>query len=359
MDVSLFDYDLPSELIAQHPPAERGDSRMLVLARADGTIAHRSFRDLPEYLRAGDCLVINETRVIPARLNGRRRPTGGRVELLLLRAIADKRWEALARPARRLRPGTVCDFGEHGELQATVMEYAGEGRVIAELECEGDLLATLDRVGAVPLPPYIRQGHAEDADKQRYQTVYARHPGAVAAPTAGLHFDEAMFNTLAEAGVGTARITLHVGLGTFRPVEAERVEDHVMHSEFYEVGEAAAQAINAARRAGGRIVAVGTTSVRTLETVAARDGAVAAHDGAVAAEDGTVSAASGWTNLFITPGYRFRVVDGLLTNFHLPRSTLLMMVSAFGGRDSVLRAYAEAAESRYRFYSYGDCMFLV
>jgi len=345
MDVALFDYDLPPELIAQHPPPERGDSRMLVLSRADGTIAHRSFRDLPQYLRAGDCLVINETRVIPARLLGRRRPTGGRVELLLLRAIGDKRWEALARPARRLRPGTTCDFGEHGELQATVTEYAGEGRVIADLECEGDLLATLDRVGAVPLPPYIRKGIAQSADKQRYQTVYARHPGAVAAPTAGLHFDEAMFHTLAEVGVRTARVTLHVGLGTFRPVEAQRVEDHVMHAEFYEVREGAARAINAARREGGRVIAVGTTSVRTLETVAG--------------DDGTIAAGSGWTNLFITPGYRFRAVDGLLTNFHLPRSTLLMMVSAFGGRESISRAYAEATERRYRFYSYGDCMLLV
>ena len=345
MEVSLFDYDLPSELIAQHPPTERGDSRMLVLSRADGAIVHRSFPDLPEYLRPGDCLVVNETRVIPARLNGRRRPTGGRVELLLLRAVDGKRWEALARPARRLRPGTVCDFGEHGELQATVTEYAGEGRVIADLECEGDLLATLDRVGAVPLPPYIRKGVAETADKQRYQTVYARQPGAVAAPTAGLHFGDAMFRILADAGVGTARVTLHVGLGTFRPVEAERVEDHVMHAEFYEVGEGAAQAINSARAAGGRIVAVGTTSVRTLETVAA--------------EDGTVCPGSGWTSLFITPGYRFRAVDALLTNFHLPRSTLLMMVSAFGGRENVLRAYVEATQQSYRFYSYGDCMFLV
>jgi S-adenosylmethionine:tRNA ribosyltransferase-isomerase len=344
MDVSLFDYHLPPDLIAQHPPAERGDSRMLVLSRAGGTIAHRSFRDLPEYLRPGDCLVINETQVIPARLLGRRRPTAGRVELLLLRALADRRWEALARPARRLRPGTTCDFGENEELQATVVEYAGEGRVIVDLECEGDLLAALDRVGAVPLPPYIRGGKAELADKQRYQTVYAREPGAVAAPTAGLHFDEAMFRALEAIGVATARVTLHVGLGTFRPVEAERVEDHAMHAEFYEVGEGAAATINAARAAGGRIVAVGTTSVRTLETVAD--------------EHGEVVAGSGWTQLFITPGYRFRAVDAMLTNFHLPRSTLLMMVSAFAGREIVLRAYAEATEMRYRFYSYGDCMLL-
>ncbi len=354
MRVNLFDYDLPTELIAQQPLAQRSASRMLVLHRDDGAIEHRRFTDLPEYLAAQDCAVINQTRVIPARLLGRR-STGGQVELLLLEALGNGRWEVLARPAGRLSVGERIDFS--GEITAIIAEKLSQGRDVVSLECPGELMAALTRVGLTPLPPYIHRDQAppdeassqqqsqEAADRDRYQTIYAREPGAVAAPTAGLHFDEATLERLAACDVEIARITLHVGLGTFRPVRAENVEEHDMDAERYEVTAEAAQAINACRAAGGRIVAVGTTVVRTLETLADDSGQIARD--------------SGETSLFIYPGYRFRAVDMLLTNFHLPRSTLLMLVSAFAGRERVQSAYQEAIDQRYRFYSYGDCMLIM
>jgi len=352
--VSLFDYDLPTELIAQQPLAERSASRMLVLHRDDGAIEHRQFTDLPEYLASQDCAVINQTRVIPARLLGRR-PTGGQVELLLLEPLGNGRWEVLARPAGRLSTGERIDFS--GEITATVEEGLSQGRGVVSLESRGELMTALNRVGLTPLPPYIhrdqqplseassQQQAQEAADRARYQTVYAQEPGAVAAPTAGLHFDEEMLERLAAHDVEIARITLHVSAATFRPVRVENIEEHQMDMERYQITAEAAQAINACRANAGRIIAVGTTVVRTLETLADDSGQIAAD--------------SGETSLFIYPGYRFRAVDMLLTNFHLPRSTLLMLVSAFAGREQVLAAYQEAVARRYRFYSYGDCMLIV
>lgn len=348
MDVADFDYNLPPELIAQQPLPERVASRMLVLDRCRGTWEHRHFSDLPTYLCPGDCLVVNDTRVLPARLWGQR-ATGGQVELLLLRPREEHVWEALARPAKRLRVGETLDFA--GKLQATVLEKKKEGLVQVRLDYQGELLEVLDETGLTPLPPYIRRPEQqrdsaqERADRERYQTVYAQKPGAVAAPTAGLHFDEPSLQAVRERGVGVVPITLHVGLGTFRPVTVERVEEHRMHAEYYQVGEPAAETINRRRATGGRCVAVGTTVVRTLETLVD--------------ESGTVHAGAGGAELFIYPGYGFRAVDMLLTNFHLPRSTLLMMVSAFAGRELILSAYQEAIAERYRFYSYGDCMLIM
>jgi len=343
MRTSDFDYELPRELIAQYPAERRDESRLLVLPPGGAAPEHRRFRDLPDYLVAGDLVVVNESEVIPARLLGRRRGSGGRVEVFLLREVAESAWEVLARPAARLRAGAVVEFGG-GELRATVTGVGEAGRRIVEFETAGDLESALERNGLVPLPPYIDRA-PEDADRDRYQTVYARVPGAVAAPTAGLHFTEEVFAALEERGVAVARIVLHVGLGTFRPVAAEDPDEHEMEEERYEVSEAAADAVNATRAAGGRIVAVGTTVVRVLESIAGPDGSIAPCEGA--------------TSLFIHPPYRFRCVDVLLTNFHLPRSTLLMLVSAFGRRERVIAAYAEAVRLRYRFYSYGDAMLLL
>lgn len=343
MDVALFDYDLPPELIAQEPLPGRAEARMMVLDRATGDITHERFRDLPRHLRPGDCLVLNDTRVIPARLIGRREG-GGRAEALLLREVEAGMWEALVRPGARLRSGARITFGE-GELAATIVGTAPGGLRTLRLEHQGDLDGLLDRLGQTPLPPYIKRPEPRAEDRERYQTVYARRPGAAAAPTAGLHFDEAALDAVSQAGAARAFITLHVGLGTFQPVTARNVEAHRMHAEWHEISAETAQAINAARDAGGRVLAVGTTCVRALESRAAEDGAVAPG--------------AGMTDLFIYPGYRFRVVDALLTNFHLPRSTLLMMVAAFAGREEVLAAYRAAIAARYRFYSYGDCMLIV
>jgi S-adenosylmethionine:tRNA ribosyltransferase-isomerase len=335
-----FDYDLPPEAIAQHP-APRGESRLLVLDR-QGPDRHRRIRDLPGLLSLGDLLVLNNTRVIPARLFGRRLnpdgEEGGRIEVFLLQRTAAQEWEALARPGRRTRPGTEIAF-ETG-LTAEVVEKREDGRY--RIRFSEPVERHLDRLGHVPLPPYIQRPDA-DEDRERYQTVYASQPGAVAAPTAGLHFSTGLLDEIRRAGVESAEVTLHVGIGTFRPVSADRVEDHRMDSERYEIGEAAAAAIRRTRERGGRVVAVGTTVVRTLES-AAREGG------------GEVRPGSGSTELFITPGYELRAVDVLLTNFHLPRSTLLMLVSAFAGRERVLAAYAEAIREGYRFYSYGDAM---
>ncbi|HEY3398472.1 MAG TPA: tRNA preQ1(34) S-adenosylmethionine ribosyltransferase-isomerase QueA [Armatimonadota bacterium] len=348
MLVSDFHYNLPEDLIAQEPLADRSASRMLVLDRAAGTWEHRRFSDLPEYLAPADCVVLNDTRVLPARLVTRRE-TGGRAELLLLRPLGEDVWEALVKPARRLRPGTVLRFGER--LQATVVGPAVDGVAPVRLEYAGELLAVLEEVGLTPLPPYIHRAHQEEAvereraDHLRYQTVYAQEPGAAAAPTAGLHFTEEVLARIAARGTAVTRLTLHVGLGTFRPVAVERVEEHRMHAEFYRVGEEAARTVNERRAAGGRCVAIGTTVARTLETVAD--------------ETGQVPAGEGWSEIFIYPGYRFRVVDRLLTNFHLPHSTLLMLVSALAGRELILEAYRAAVAERYRFFSYGDCMLIL
>lgn len=342
MLVSDFDYHLPPELIAQHPPPQRGESRLLVIPRHGGPLQHRMFADLPEYLRPGDCLVLNDTKVLPARLIGRR-ATGGQVELLLLRPVGEGLWEALGKPARRLRVGERMAFGP--ELAAQVVDVGEEGLRTVRLEHDGELLPVLERVGQMPLPPYIRRDHPEAEDANRYQTVYAESPGAVAAPTAGLHFTDELLQRLTAQGVAIARLTLHVGLGTFRPISVERLEEHVMHAEWYRVPPEAADTVNAARAAGGRIVAVGTTVVRTLESVTDEAGVI--HPG------------EGSTNLFITPGYRFRAVDALLTNFHLPRSSLLVLVSAFAGRERILAAYQEAIAAGYRFYSYGDATLVI
>jgi S-adenosylmethionine:tRNA ribosyltransferase-isomerase len=341
MRVDLFDYDLPEDLIAQEPPPERTASRMMVLGRAARAVEHRLFTDLPRYLRAGDCLVLNDTRVLAARLRGRR-PSGGEVEILLLRPRGPLVWQTLARPARRVRVGESLDFGPG--LRATVLAEGEEGLRELRFEADEPFDDLLERLGEPPLPPYVRR-RPRPEDRERYQTVYARRSGAVAAPTAGLHFDAPMLARLQAEGVATIFLTLHVGLGTFRPVTVEKAEDHVMHAEPYHVSSEAADAINRARAAGGRIVAVGTTVVRTLETVADRTGLVRPGEGE--------------TDLFVTPGYTFRAVDAMLTNFHLPRSTLLMMVSAFAGREFVLDAYRQAIAELYRFFSYGDCMLIL
>lgn len=343
MDVSQFDFHLPEELIAQSPLPHRSASRLMVLHRETGKLEHRSFSDLTEYLRPKDVLVINDTRVRPARLIGTKKATGGRVEILLLKPLGDDRWEVLAKPARRLKPGHAIRFG-NGELQAVVegeSDVAG-GRIVRLLYEAEDLEALLERLGEMPLPPYIRR---RLGDPERYQTVYARAVGSAAAPTAGLHFTPELLEALRARGVDIAAITLHVGLGTFRPVTAERVEEHRMHAEYYEVGDEAAEKIRSARKRGGRVVAVGTTSVRTLETVAGLHGEIVP--------------AKGWTDIFIYPGYRFRAVDALITNFHLPRSTLLMLVSAFASRRQILAAYEEAVNRRYRFFSFGDAMLVL
>jgi S-adenosylmethionine:tRNA ribosyltransferase-isomerase len=347
MRVSDFDYELPRELIAQQPPPARDASRLMVLQRTTQTIEHWRFRELPAFLRTGDCLVLNDTRVIPARLIGRRADTGQTVEMLLLEPRTGNAWEVLCKPAKRAPLGANLGFrgeGDDAELTATVVEVLSEGRRVVRLEHAGPLDKVLGRLGHTPLPPYIRRADVE-ADRTRYQTVYAEHPGAVAAPTAGLHFTPGLLDAIGQRGVTVARITLHVGLGTFRPVKCARVEEHAMHSERCVVTERAARAINAARAGGGRCVAVGTTVVRALESCCG--------------PNGTVRPARGRAELFIHPPYELKVVDALLTNFHLPRSTLLMMVAAFAGREFVLRAYAEAVRAGYRFYSYGDAMLIL
>ncbi|MEM7582975.1 MAG: tRNA preQ1(34) S-adenosylmethionine ribosyltransferase-isomerase QueA [Acidobacteriota bacterium] len=345
---SDFDYQLPEALIAQRP-VERGRSRLLVVD-AEAGARHRSVADLPQLLRPGDLLIVNDTRVIPARMFARRRPGGGRVELLLVEKSGPREWEVLAKPARRLRTGSTLELAD-GELIAEVVAVGDDGR--RRLRFDSDIEPHLERCGHVPLPPYIRRDDASD-DRQRYQTIFARQPGAIAAPTAGLHFDDELMAALATRGVERAAVTLHVGLGTFRPVTVDRIADHQMEAERFEISSATAAAIQTTRAAGGRVVAVGTTVVRTLESAAAGDG--------------EVRAGSGRTELFITPGFQFQVVDALLTNFHLPRSTLLMLVSALAGqgrpdgervgRERVLAAYREAIAEEYRFYSYGDAMFL-
>ncbi|MHB8731688.1 MAG: tRNA preQ1(34) S-adenosylmethionine ribosyltransferase-isomerase QueA [bacterium] len=336
--LSDFDYELRRDLIAQAPARPRDSSRLLVLRRDTGAVAHRIFRDLPEYLRPGDVLVLNDTKVLPVRLRGRR-ATGGEVEVLLLKP-SDGRWEALVRPGRRLRPGTRLSFGG-GAIEVTIGEPTEQGTRFVTLHHTGDLRAALERAGEMPVPPYIERPLDDPAD---YQTVYADREGAVAAPTAGLHFTPALLDAVRSRGARVAFVTLHVGLGTFRGVEVEDVTRHRMDAENYELNAEAAAVINGARAAGGRVVVVGTTVVRTLESIAS--------------DEGTVAAGRGSTELFITPGFRFRATDALVTNFHLPRTTLLMLVSAFAGRERILAAYAEAIRLGYRFYSFGDAMLI-
>ena len=339
MKTSDFNYFLPEEQIAQTPVEPRDHSRLMVLNVRDDSVEHRHFYDIVEYLFPGDVLVVNETRVIPARLLGTR-AGGGACEVLLLRQIAPKKWETLVRPGRKLRPGTEVVFGD-GSLTARMLESTDAGGRIVEFFCEGTLEAKLDELGEMPLPPYI---HEKLEDKNRYQTVYARQDGSAAAPTAGLHFTPELLDKIRQKGVEIVPVLLHVGLGTFRPVKVEDVEAHEMHSEYFEVTPAAAERINRARAAGGRVIAVGTTSVRTLESAST--------------EDGVLRAGADWTKIFITPGYHFRMVDGLITNFHLPESTLIMLVSALYGREKTLRAYETAVREGYRFFSFGDAMFI-
>lgn len=338
-----FSFDLPEALIAQHPASPRDASRLMGLNRASGAISHHRFYELPGLLQPGDLLVANNSKVLPARLIGRRREGGGGVcELLLLRQLRQDVWECLARPGKRIRPGAVLDFGD-GSLTAEILETLENGGKLAKFSYNtATLYEKLDEFGKLPLPPYIRSQLRENSD---YQTVYSKHPGSAAAPTAGLHFTPGLMEQLAGAGVGFAELTLHVGLGTFRPVQADEIEDHVMHSEWYSISQEAADAINATRAAGGRVIAVGTTSCRTLE--------------AVHRQQGRVCAASGDTDIFLYPGSTFQVVDGLITNFHLPQSTLIMLVSAFCGRENTLNAYKVAVEEQYRFFSFGDAMLII
>lgn len=347
MNVDWFDFELPEHLIAQTPLAQRTGSRLLTLNRNTGNIEHRMFTDLAEYLHEGDVVVLNDTRVIPARLMGIKGDTGAKVELLLLRQLEGDRWEALAKPAKRIKIGTELWFGDDGSggpLLRAIIEEEGEmgGRTL-RFEYNGIFQELLDRLGEMPLPPYIKERLDE---RERYQTVYAKHEGSAAAPTAGLHFTEQFLQQLTDKGVKLAYVTLHVGLGTFRPMSVEKIEEHTMHSEYYELNEENAKLINEAKARGSRVVAIGTTSARTLETVAGRFG------------DQPIEACSGWTDIFIFPGYTFRLVDALLTNFHLPKSTLVMLVSALAGRDSVMKAYEEAVREQYRFFSFGDAMFI-
>ncbi len=339
MKTSDFLYDLPEELIAQTPLERRDGSRLLVLDKRTGQTEHKHFYDLPDYLRPGDCLVLNDSRVIPARLFGTR-PSGGLTEIVLLKELGDDRWECLTRPGKKMRPGTAVSFG-NGELTAVVEDVTDSGDRILRFTYEGIFLEILDRLGQMPLPPYIK---TQLNDPERYQTVYAREPGSAAAPTAGLHFTPELLDAVRAMGVDVRFVTLHVGLGTFRPVKVEDVEAHEMHSEFCTVPEDTAAAIRRAKENGHRVIAVGTTSCRTLESFA---------DGT-----GCVEAGSRWTNIFIYPGYEFQCVDALVTNFHLPGSTLVMLVSALAGRENILSAYREAVNQRYRFFSFGDAMFI-
>lgn len=339
MKKSDFYFDLPEELIAQTPLEKRDSSRLLHLDRVSGEVKHEHFYDITKHLRSGDCLVLNDSRVMPARLYGTR-STGGSIEVVLLRDLGGGKWECLTRPGKKTRPGAEIHFG-NGELKATVTDVIEDGNRILQFDYEGIFLEILDRLGKMPLPPYIK---AELQDKERYQTVYSREIGSAAAPTAGLHFTEELLDKIRAMGVKVCFVTLHVGLGTFRPVKEDDILDHEMHSEFCMIPEETARAINDTKAAGGRVIAVGTTSCRTLESFAG--------------EDGVMSAKSGWTKIFIYPGYRFKCIDALITNFHLPESTLIMLVSALAGRESILNAYNTAVKERYRFFSFGDAMMI-
>lgn len=341
MKTSDFYYDLPEELIAQDPLADRSASRLLHLDRETGEIQHTDFKHITRYLNPGDCLVINDTKVIPARLYGSKVGTDAGIEILLLKRKGDNVWETLVKPGKKAKPGTVISFGD-GLLTGEVIDVVEEGNRLIRFHYEGIFEEILDKLGEMPLPPYITH---KLEDKNRYQTVYAKNEGSAAAPTAGLHFTEELLEEIRQMGVNIAHVTLHVGLGTFRPVKVDDVEKHHMHSEFYVVEEDQAKLINDTKKNGGRIISVGTTSCRTLESAAD--------------EDGNLQAKSGWTEIFIYPGYQFKIIDGLITNFHLPESTLLMLVSALAGKENIMKAYEEAVRERYRFFSFGDAMLIL
>ena len=340
MNVTDYNFDLPQELIAQDPLEDRSSSRLLVLNKETGEMEHRVFRDIVEYLHPDDCLVINDTKVIPARLLGVKEDTGAHVEVLLLKRKENDIWETLVKPGKKCRPGAVLSFGD-GLLKGTVLDVVDEGNRLIQFSYEGIFEQILDQLGQMPLPPYITH---QLKDKNRYQTVYAVHEGSAAAPTAGLHFTKELLKQIEDMGVKIAHVTLHVGLGTFRPVKVDNILDHHMHSEFYMVEESEAKKINDTKAEGGRVICVGTTSCRTIES---------ATD-----ENGILKAGSGWTEIFIYPGYKFKILDCLITNFHLPESTLVMLVSALAGRENILNAYQEAIKERYRFFSFGDAMFI-
>lgn len=340
MNVTDFNFELPQELIAQDPLEDRTASRLLVLDKATGEIRHRHFRDILKFLRKGDCLVINDTRVIPARLLGQKAGTGANIEVLLLKRKSDNVWETLVKPGKKMKIGAEVIFG-NGLLRGKVLDVVDEGNRLVQFTYEGIFEEILDRLGQMPLPPYITH---QLKDKNRYQTVYAKHDGSAAAPTAGLHFTKELLKEIEDMGVTVAHVTLHVGLGTFRPVKADTIEEHHMHSEFYMVEEEEAKKVNDTKKNGGRVICVGTTSCRTLESATG--------------EDGILKAGSGWTEIFIYPGYQFKILDCLITNFHLPESTLVMLVSALAGREHVLHAYQEAIREKYRFFSFGDACFL-
>ncbi|AMN36444.1 tRNA preQ1(34) S-adenosylmethionine ribosyltransferase-isomerase QueA [Clostridium perfringens] len=340
MKVSDFYFELPEELIAQYPLEKRDSSRLMVLDKKTGEIEHRKFHDILEYLNEGDTLVLNNTRVLPARLIGEKEETGGKIEFLLLKRIEGDKWECLAKPGRKAKVGTVFTFGE-GKLKAIVREIGEEGNRIIEFKYDGIFEQVLDELGQMPLPPYI---HEKLEDKERYQTVYSKEKGSAAAPTAGLHFTEELLKEIKDKGVNIVYLTLHVGLGTFRPVKVDDVNNHVMHSEYYHLDKENAELINKTKEAGKRVIAVGTTSSRTLETIGD--------------ENGRVREQSGWTDIFIYPGYKFKIVDNLITNFHLPESTLIMLVSALAGQDNIMNAYNTAVKEKYRFFSFGDSMFI-
>lgn len=340
MDVKDFYYDLPQELIAQDPLEDRSASRLMVLDKNTGEIENKHFRDIITYLKKGDCLVVNDTKVIPARLFGLKEDTQAKIEVLLLKRRENNIWEVLVKPGKKCRPGTVISFGE-GLLRAEVIDVVDDGNRLIQFSFDGIFEEILDKLGQMPLPPYITH---ELKDKNRYQTVYAKHDGSAAAPTAGLHFTKELLEEIEKTGITVAHVTLHVGLGTFRPVKVENVLEHHMHSEFYMVEEEEAEKINAAKINGGRVICVGTTSCRTLESATG--------------DDGILKAGSGWTEIFIYPGYKFKILDALITNFHLPESTLVMLVSALAGRENVINAYEQAVKEKYRFFSFGDAMFI-
>lgn len=342
MKVDLFDFYLPEELIAQVPLQNRTDSRLMVVNKETSELKHDIFKNISEYLREGDCLVLNDTKVLPARLFGVKKDTGAKIEVLLLKQLEGDRWETLVKPAKRIKEGTEIEFGD-GLLTAVCTGTSLHGGRVLEFHYEGIFYEVLNELGEMPLPPYIKE---QLDDRDRYQTVYAREPGSAAAPTAGLHFTEELLNEVREKGVHVAFITLHVGLGTFRPVSVDDVLEHDMHSEYYMITEGTARLLNEVRQNGGRIITVGTTSTRTLETIASD-------------QNGTFIESSGWTNIFIYPGYEFKAIDGMITNFHLPKSTLIMLVSALAGRENILHAYTTAVNERYRFFSFGDAMLII
>lgn len=341
MKVDLFDFHLPEELIAQTPLEDRTSSRLMVVNKETGELEHRKFKDIYEYINPGDCLVLNDTRVLPARLHGEKEDTGAHIEVLLLKQQEDDKWETLVKPAKRVKEGTIISFGE-GMLKAVCVKELEHGGRILDFQYEGIFYEILDQLGEMPLPPYIKE---KLDDQDRYQTVYAKERGSAAAPTAGLHFTNELLDALKEKGVHIAFITLHVGLGTFRPVNVEDIDKHEMHAEFYQLHAETASLLNKVRAEGGRILSVGTTSTRTLETIAS-------------ANNGEFVESSGWTSIFIYPGYEFKGIDGMITNFHLPKSTLIMLVSALAGRENILHAYETAVKERYRFFSFGDAMFI-